>query len=193
MKVKNVTIVGVGALGSHFLQIVRNVNASYKIVDFDRVEQKNCSSQFHAKSTVGKSKVVGLQQTVNFLWGMRVGVNSNKLVQENVEQVLGGSDLIVDCLDNGAGRRLVQNFVRKNSVPCLHGGLAAEAAFAQVMWDENFTIDDEPSIAAPTCENGEHLPFIIVTAALMARSAQGFLEQGKKFGFHVRPNGVVQI
>lgn len=56
-----IVIVGVGALGSHLVQFIRNEQVDIRIIDFDRVEQKNVMSQFHGKPGVGKSKVAALE------------------------------------------------------------------------------------------------------------------------------------
>lgn len=186
---KTVLVVGVGALGSHAVQFCRSLGATLRIIDFDRVEQKNVLSQFHGKPHVGKAKVEAMKQTMNFLWGVKVETIPHKLVLENVDQLLGKADLIVDCLDNGAARRLVQGFARRTKAPCIHGALAADGTFGRVIWDESFVIDDEAGAGAATCEDGEHLPFIALTSAYLARSIQEFLRDGKKIGFHVHAVG----
>jgi len=188
-----ITVVGVGVLGSHLVPLLRNLKADVKIVDFDRVEQKNVQSQFHAKASVGTLKVQGLKQNLQFLFGMKVDANTNKLVAENVDQILAGSDLVIDCLDNGAARRLVQGFVRKNGVACLHGALAPDGQFGQVRWDEGFPIEDESADAKATCEDGEHLAFISVVSSLLAKSVQDFMKGGKKRGYLVSPAGVQPV
>lgn len=189
---KRIVVVGVGALGSHTVQFLRNVGAQIRVVDFDRVERKNTASQFHAKQSVGKSKVLGLQRTVDFLWGLKLDVVPHKLVADNAEQVLGNADLLIDCLDNGEARRVIQGYARENKVPCLHGALDANGSFGAVMWDAKFRIDDEPDGGAATCEDGEHLPFIAVTASFLARAAQEFLATSREISYHVRPDGVVR-
>lgn len=189
---KKVVIVGVGALGSHVLQFARNIDSSFRIIDFDRVEQKNVASQFHGKPSVSTLKVAGLKQSMQFLFGLKVETISNKLVENNVEQLLGGQDLVLDCLDNGTARRVVQNFIRRASIPCLHGALDANGSFGCITWDEHFVIDDEPGQGAATCEDGEHLPFIATSAALLARAAQEFLKSGRKIGFLLNPGGAVR-
>jgi predicted ThiF/HesA family dinucleotide-utilizing enzyme len=184
---KSITVVGVGALGSHLVPLLRNTGSDIAVVDFDRVEQKNVLSQFHPASTVGKKKVASVQQTANFLFGLRVRAIPHKLVEGNAKEILGGSDLVVDCLDNAAGRAIVQGYVRSASIPCLHGALAQDGAFGMSVWDESFKIDSEAGLGAATCEDGAHLPFIALTAAHMARSVQIFLESGKKVGFSISP------
>lgn len=182
-------VVGVGALGSHVVQFLRNAGASIRVVDFDRVEQRNVASQFHGKPCVGKAKVVSLQQTMAFLFGVKIDAVPHKLVADNARELLGKAALVVDCLDNGSSRRLVQETVRAAKTPCVHGALAADGSFGRVVWDEDFVVDDEPAAGAATCENGEHLPFIALTAAYLARAAQTFLKSGEHSGYHVHPGG----
>jgi predicted ThiF/HesA family dinucleotide-utilizing enzyme len=188
-----IVIVGVGALGSHLVQFIRNEKVDIRIVDFDRVEQKNVMSQFHGKPGVGKSKVEALKQTMDFLFKRAVHTVGHKLVDNNVEQLMKGATLVVDCLDNGAARALVQAHVRKHALPCLHGALAPGGEFARVCWDEAFVIDSETGAGAATCEDGAHLPFIALTAAYIAQAVQKFLLTGKQVGFQISPANTIQV
>lgn len=188
-----IVIVGVGALGSHLVQLIRNEKVDIKVIDFDRVEQKNVMSQFHGKPSVGKNKVDALKQTMDFLFKRNLQTVSHKLVENNIDVLLKGATLVVDCLDNGASRKLVQDYVRKHNLPCLHGALAPGGEFGRAIWDSLFVIDSEIGAGAATCEDGEFLPFIALTAAYMARSVQLFLKDGKKVGFSISPIGVVAI
>ena len=191
---KKVVIVGAGALGSHVVQFLRNVDCEITVIDFDRVERKNVSSQFHAKASVGKGKVAGLKQTMNFLFGKKIEVVPHKLSQDNVDNLLKEAHLVIDCLDNLEARTVVQEYCKESptweAIPCLHSALAAGGAFGRVVWSENFTIDAEPEGEAATCENGEFLPFIGITAAYTARSAQQFLEEDVKMSYNIHPTGV---
>ena len=186
---KHVTIVGVGALGSHLVQFLRSEDVSIKVIDFDRVEQRNVKSQFHGITSVGKKKTESLKMTMNFLYKVKILTLPNKLTRDNDHQLLLGSDLIVDCLDNGDSRRDVQWYARANRIPLLHGALAGDGSFGQVRWDEDFVIDDETNVGEPTCENGKFLPFIGITSAYLARSVQLFLRDGKKTNFAISPGG----
>lgn len=185
----SITVVGVGALGSHLVQFLRSEDAQIKVIDFDRVEQKNVHSQFHGITSVGKKKTESLKMTMNFLYKTKILTLSNKLTRDNDHQLLLGSDLIVDCLDNGDSRRDVQWYARAHSIPLVHGALAAEGGFGQVCWDEDFEIDDEPDTGEPTCENGEFLPFIGIASAYLARSIQIWLRSGEKIGYSITPGG----
>jgi molybdopterin/thiamine biosynthesis adenylyltransferase len=189
---KLVTVVGVGALGSHLVQFLRSEDVAIRVVDFDRVEQKNLLSQFHGKPAVGKKKVDSLKQSMQLLFGLRIQSVGSKLVHDNVEALLTG-DLIVDCLDNAASRSLICEWVRAQDIPCLHGALAPDGSFGRVIWDEDFVIDSEVGVGGATCENGEFLPFIAITSAYLARAAQVFLNTQEKIGFSISPAGSVRV
>lgn len=188
----NITIIGAGALGSHLVQALRNEAAELKVIDFDRVEMKNVASQFHFKNTSGKKKTEALKQAMQFCYGRKIDVVGNKLTADNVEQLLGGAGLLVDCLDNGEARRLVQGYAKAHGIPCIHGALAADGGFGRVVWTEDFVIDDGAS-GAVTCEDGEFLPFIQITASYLAFAVQRFVRDGRRVGFSISPAGVHRI
>jgi molybdopterin-synthase adenylyltransferase len=192
---KKVTVVGVGALGSHLVQFLRSEDVEFKLIDFDRVEQKNTMSQFHGKPGVGKLKVQAFSQVVQFLWGMKPELVTNKLTDKNVSELLTGAHLVIDCLDNAEARTYIQQWVRAfpvaDRMPLLHGAVDGEGSFGRVVWDEDFIIDSGSAPGTPTCEDGENLPFIASVSAYIARSAQAFLRKGVKQGYQVSPGGVV--
>jgi hypothetical protein len=64
--------------------------------------------------------------------------------------------------------------------------------FGRAIWDEDFVID-EAATGAVTCEDGEFLPFINLTATYLALAVQRFLAKGKKIGFSISPSGVEKI
>lgn len=186
-----VTVVGAGALGSHVILFLRSAGYLLGAIDFDRVEQKNVLSQFHARSSVGKSKVQSIKQTMDGLFGVKLDIVPHRLIEENVSQLLLQADLVIDCLDNAKSRKIVRDHCLKTSTPCLHGALDGAGSFGRVVWAEQFAIDEEGQAGAATCENGEHLPFIAMTAAYIARSAQVFLKTGQKKGFSIHPAGAI--
>lgn len=189
---KRLTIVGVGALGSHVVQFLRNEPVQIKVIDYDRVESKNTQSQFCIKATVGKSKVEALKGTMNLLWGLKIEGIPHKLVKENTTQLLT-ADLLIDCLDNGPSRRLVQEFSRTTNTPCLHGAISADGSFGRAVWDPIFRIDEAPTEGAATCEDATMLPSIVTTAAFISRSAKEFLLTGKTNSYQVHPGGAHKL
>lgn len=187
-----ITIIGCGALGSHVVQFLRNVSSDIKVIDFDRIESKNVMSQFHSKTNISKNKTQALQQQMNFLFGRKIDIVPHKLTTENVEEMLNGADLLIDCLDNGEARRLVQDFARSKTIPCLHGALSADGDFGCAIWDDEFEIHDAPAVGTPTCQNGDHLPFISMVSGYISYVAQIYLASGAKSSFRVHPGGVMK-
>ena len=190
---RRVTVVGAGALGSHLVLFLRNLDVDLWVIDFDRVARKNVLAQFHGTKSVGKAKVRSLQQTMQALFGMRVSGVPQRLRADNVAQFLQHSDLVVACLGNLESRTLVSEFVRAYGLPCLHGALAPGGQFGRVVWDEHFVADSEAESDTETCASGEFLPFIGMVSSFLAYATQVFLASGKKLGFHVHPDGITPI
>ncbi len=190
---KHIILVGVGALGSHVALLGRNLDARWTLIDFDRVEQKNTLSQQHTRLGLGRNKAQAMAQSLQGLFNHRVEAIPHKVTSDNAEVLLGGADLLLDCLDNGAGRRLVQGVARSRGIPCLHGALAADGSFGRVVWDGDFAVDDEDVAGQPTCEGGEHLPFIAWVAACMTQRVKDFLASGEQRSLNLLPNAVIPL
>src|SRR3954466_10851135 len=106
---------GVGALGSHALFMARDLQHELAAIDFDRVETKNLASQWFVKQMIGKNKATALKmQFLNF-YDVKLQDYTVKLTALNVEALLSGADLVVDCFDNAESRHLVQDYVRSKS------------------------------------------------------------------------------
>jgi molybdopterin/thiamine biosynthesis adenylyltransferase len=192
MQNKNITLIGAGALGSHLALLTRNLGARLTVIDFDRVERKNTLSQFHTRMGVGRNKAQALAQSLQGLYGVQARAVPHKLTADNVEALLGDAALVLDCVDNAPARRVIQKFAQARGLPCLHGALAADGAFGRVIWSEHFK-PDEGQEGQATCEDGQHLPFIVTVAAYMAQSVQRFLEQGQRHSFQVFPGGAQRL
>lgn len=189
---KRITIVGIGALGSHVALFLRNEKPMIRVIDMDRVEQKNVHSQFHGRTTVGRTKVLALAQMIGLLFGRAFETRPFELRELNVRELLADSTIVIDCLDNARSRRLVQNFCTVEKIPCVHGALSADGQFGRVVWNDRFVIDAEAIEGTPTCEGGEHLPFIGIVAAFLSRSVQRFLVDGRTEGYEISPGGVLR-
>lgn len=190
---KRVVVVGVGALGSHFVLLARNWDNPLRIVDFDRIEQKNTQSQFHSRMGLRKNKAQALQQALQGLFGTKVEAVPHRLTADNAGKLLGDAALVVDCTDNAEARRLIRDQVRKDRTPCLHGALSGDGGFARIVWDEHFVADEEGQEGEATCEDGAQLPFFVLAASQLAVEAQRFLETGDRRCFQVTASGAVRL
>ena len=182
-----VVIVGVGALGSHVVQLCRTLPIELEVIDYDRIEAKNLLAQFHTRMGVGKNKAQALQQAMQGLFGVKLKAVPHRLTADNTEALLGGADLLVDCLDNAAARTLVQDFARAHGIACVHGALAPDGDLGRVVWDHLFTIDSEDTPGQATCEGGEHLPFIGRTAATLAQAIALYVADKRQVSTQILP------
>ncbi len=185
-----IALCGVGALGSAAAVACRNIDATLRLVDFDRVESKNLLAQAFVKQSVGKNKAKALGLQLQNFYGVKVETVGVRLAEQNVAELLGGANLVVDCFDNAASRSVISAFVRGAGIACVHGALAADGAFGMVRWDEEFTPDAEDTPGQPTCEGGEHLPFISIVAAVLAQTVAEFVRDGTRRSSMVSLSGV---
>ena len=183
---------GVGALGSTAVLNCRNLDASLRFVDFDRVESKNLQAQWFVKQSVGKNKAEALRLQLKNFYGIKAEALGVRLIAQNAKELLEGCDVAVDCFDNIASRLLLSEQAKSLGIPLVHGALAADGTFGIVRWDEGFTPDAEDAEGQATCEGGEHLPVIGMMGATIARTLQDFLKNGDKHDYMVSLSGVTR-
>lgn len=183
---------GVGALGSQAVVLCRNLSADLVLLDFDRVESKNLASQAYVKPSVGKNKADALKaQLLNF-YGKKSEAFGVRVTSANVDTLLAGAGLVVDCFDNVEGRGLLTAHARRTGTPLVHAGIAGDGSFGLVRWDERFVADAEDAPGQATCEGGEHLPLIGLVAAALARAVQDFVEGGARHDAMISRSGVTR-
>lgn len=171
---------GVGALGSTAAVLCRNLEATLVFIDFDRVESKNLLAQAYVKQSVGKNKAEALKlQLLNF-FGVKAESFAVRVTAQNVATLCKDAQLIVDCFDNAASRKVLCDFARASSTPLLHAAVSGEGNFGLVRWDERFTPDAEDVAGQATCEGGEHLPLLGMLCGAIARTVQDFARCGAR-------------
>jgi molybdopterin/thiamine biosynthesis adenylyltransferase len=171
---------GVGALGSTAAVLCRTLPVELAFADFDRVETKNLLTQAYTRQAVGKNKAEALRLQLRTFYGVDTHAYPVRLAAENIRAVAGSADLLVDCLDNLAGRRVVLGFAQASGTPSVHAGLAADGTFGLVRWGERFVPDAEDEPGQATCQGGEHLPFIGLVAARLAGVIAGYVRDGAR-------------
>lgn len=178
---------GGGALGSHALFMLRDIQHAMAVIDFDRVETKNLASQWFVKQMVGKNKATALKMQLLNFYDVKLQDYTVKLTSLNVDALLGEAGLVVEGFDNAESRRVVQDYVRSRKKPCVHAGLAANGEFGVVRWDRHFTIDEEAVPGQATCEGRGFLPLILRVSSSLAASVQFFLADGREVSWNVSP------
>lgn len=188
---KRIVFAGVGALGSNAVVLCRNLAVQLVLIDFDRVESKNCLSQAYVKPSVGKNKAEALKLQLSNFWGIKAESFGVRIGEDNVAALCGPADLVVDAFDNAKSRRVLSTWARGAGKPLLHAAVSADGTFGLVRWDERFTPDEEGTPGEATCEGGEHLPLIALVSSTLARSIQDFIATGARADAMISLSGVV--
>ncbi|NIA24106.1 MAG: molybdopterin-synthase adenylyltransferase MoeB [Gammaproteobacteria bacterium] len=132
-----VAIVGAGGLGSPVaLYLAAAGVGTIGIVDFDVVEISNLQRQIlHSTSRVGEPKVDSAAETLRGL-NPDVTVRPYKVTldADNVLDILGGYDVIVDGADNFPTRYLINDASLHLRVPVVHGSVFRFEGQASVFW-----------------------------------------------------------
>ncbi|GAB6136609.1 ThiF family adenylyltransferase [Thermococcus prieurii] len=134
LKKAKVAVVGVGGLGSPVAYYLAAAGiGTLLLIDDQKPELSNLNRQIlHWEEDVGRNPkpLSAKWKLERFNSDIRIETFVGKLTVENVEEVLKGVDVIVDCLDNFETRFLLDEYSQKKGVPLVHG--AVEGTFGQV-------------------------------------------------------------
>lgn len=129
-----ITVCGAGALGANLVEQLARCGASgLTSIDRDRLEEQNLATQPYGRTELGGYKATLLSAQVYRSLGLEVKAVPKELTADTAVRLLRGSQLVVDCLDNRAGRQCVQAACRSLELPLLHGGVNGD--YAEVVWD----------------------------------------------------------
>jgi tRNA A37 threonylcarbamoyladenosine dehydratase len=103
LQASNVTVVGLGAVGSYAVEALARAGVgSFRLIDFDRIEASNLNRQLYAlHSTIGQQKTaIALQRVKDINPDCRVEIISEYVHAGNAAQLLTPApDLLVDAID----------------------------------------------------------------------------------------------
>ncbi|WP_433747392.1 ThiF family adenylyltransferase [Falsibacillus pallidus] len=125
----NVTILGMGAFGCSILFNLAGLGVKkVRIVDFDHVELSNLNRQMlFNEQDLGKLKVDAAKNFMNsFFSEMEIeAINKEISSQEDVEELISGSDVVVVCADQppAAIQRWINKACVEMNIPFFGGGI----------------------------------------------------------------------
>jgi molybdopterin/thiamine biosynthesis adenylyltransferase len=173
---------GAGALGSHLADnLVRQGCGLLRVIDRDRVEEHNVSTQLYGESDVGAWKVEVLRNRLFRAAGTEVEVVAKEMTERNARSLLKGAGLVVDTFDNSASRRLVQEQSRALRLPCLHIGLFED--YAEVVWDEEYRVPAD--VAGDVCDYPLARNLVLLAVALASETLVRFVLDGVRASWSV--------
>jgi molybdopterin-synthase adenylyltransferase len=65
-------------------------------------------------------------------------------------------------------------------VPSVHAGLSGDGTCGLIRWADRFVPDAPDEPGQTTCQNGEHLPFVGLVAAVLAGVIRDYVTTGER-------------
>lgn len=126
LKRARVTIAGAGGLGCPAaLYLAAAGIGRITIIDGESVELSNLNRQvLHWTKDVNKRKAASVVRKLRKLNPhIKVEARSQKITEENARNLVKGSKVVVDCLDNWSTRFLLNEACVKEEIPLVHAGI----------------------------------------------------------------------
>jgi molybdopterin/thiamine biosynthesis adenylyltransferase/rhodanese-related sulfurtransferase len=181
LKNAKVLCVGAGGLGSPALLYLAAAGVgTLGIVEFDVVDESNLQRQIiHGQSDIGRSKAESARDSVLEINPLvNVVLHDTRLDNDNVLEIFGQYDLIVDGTDNFATRYLVNDAAVLLDKPYVWGSIYRFDGQASVFWDRygpnyrDLYPDPPPPGMVPSCAEGGVLGVLCASiGSIMATEA----------------------
>jgi tRNA A37 threonylcarbamoyladenosine dehydratase len=174
----HITVCGAGAVGSNLVDTLsRSAFSNIKVIDKDRVENSNLSTQVWSEKDIGALKADALKNKVFMNVGTEIESINKELNKSNVAKFLKGSNLVVDAFDNSASRKLVQDECRAKKLNCLHIGLGEQGNFAEIIWDFFYKVPQDTT--GDVCDYPMARNLICLAVAIAAEEIMDFCVNSK--------------
>ena len=177
-----VTICGVGALGANLTEnLVRAGFSKLKVIDRDRIEERNLSTQPYYRSDVGAFKAKILANNLYRAIGTKVEAETKELTAMNAAQLLKDSGLIVDVFDNSISRQVVKDYADRTGTTCLHAGLSAD--YAEVIWNDVYRVPSD--VNNDVCDYPLARNLVMLTVSVACEAIVSFVATGEQRHFTI--------
>ena len=178
----SVTICGAGALGANIAEtLARSGFGKLKVIDCDRIEERNLSTQPYYRSDVGAFKAKILANNLYRAIGVQIEAESKRLVAANAKQLLEQSSLIIDAFDNSGSRQVVKDHCDLTGRSCVHAGLASD--YAEVIWNNSYRVPS--NMQDDICDYPLARNLVLLTVAITCESVVDFILFSQQRSFTV--------
>ena len=127
LALSRVVVIGLGGLGGQIVLLLARVGLGHLVVvDCDVFDETNLNRQaLSSIDTIGKSKSEVAAATLTSINpGVEVTSIQARIEAATVETILGGSNVVVDALDNIPDRMLLGEAAKDLGIPLVHGAIA---------------------------------------------------------------------
>jgi molybdopterin/thiamine biosynthesis adenylyltransferase len=177
-----VTICGAGALGANLAEnLARASFGKLKVIDRDRIEERNLSTQPYYRSDIGAFKARILANDLYRAIGTKIEAETKELKAMNAAQLLKGSGLIVDVFDNSTSRQAVKDYGDRTGTTCLHAGLSAD--YAEIIWNDVYRVPSD--VNDDVCDYPLARNLVMLTVAVACEAIVSFVVTGEQRHFTI--------
>lgn len=177
-----VTLCGAGALGANITEsLTRSGFGKLKVIDRDRIEERNLSTQPYYRSDIGAFKAKILANSLYRALGVSADAQSKELTPANAAQLLSGASLVIDTFDNSVSRQAVKDYCESANLPCLHVGLAGD--YGEVIWNEVYRVPSP--LNDDVCDYPLARNLVMLTVAVACEVIITFVATGKQQSFTI--------
>lgn len=177
-----VTICGAGALGANLTEnLARAGFGKLKVIDRDRIEERNLSTQPYYRSDVGAFKTKILANHLYRAIGTKIEAETKELTSANAAQLLKDSRLIVDVFDNSTSRQVVKDYADQTGTLCLHAGLSSD--YAEVIWNHVYRVPAD--VNDDVCDYPLARNLVMLTVAVTSEAIVSFIATDEQRNFTI--------
>lgn len=163
----SIALCGGGALGSNLAEnLVRQGFRRLRVIDRDRVEEHNVSTQVYGVGDVGLWKGDVLKGRLFRSVGVEIDAVNKELSAQSVRKLLKEAEIVIDTFDNSTSRQLVKAHCAESGRPCLHVGLFAD--YGEVVWNEHYRVPAD--VAGDVCDYPLARNLILLTVAVASET-----------------------
>ena len=127
-----VAVVGLGADGSVCAELLARAGiGNLIIIDRDLIELSNLQRQsLYYENDIGKSKAIQAKNKLEKINSeIKIEAFPSDLNFENINEIIGRVDLILDCTDNLDTRFLINEYSIKENAPWIYGGAIEDKGY----------------------------------------------------------------
>jgi molybdopterin-synthase adenylyltransferase len=172
-----IVVCGAGALGANITEnLARSGYSNLRVIDFDRIEEHNLSTQPYYKTDIGGFKAKVLANSLYRAIGVKIQVELQELTSANVVHLLRRADLVIDAFDNHRSRLAVTEHCQQLYQDCLHAGMATD--YAEVIWNEHYRVPID--VAGDVCNYPLARNLVMLTVAATCEIVMQFVATGER-------------
>ncbi|KEI35736.1 ThiF family protein [Francisella sp. W12-1067] len=117
-KLKNskITVIGAGGVGGiTLISLARMGFGNIQVIDGDKFEYSNINRQMlSGVSRIGKNKAQCAKETIlDINPNIHVTIRQEMMTEDNIEEIITGSDLVIDATDNLVSRVIIHRAAQK--------------------------------------------------------------------------------